>query len=110
MFTIHVYTLLNILEFLGHRGPPYAQREAWLSVRGRTHLGHMIQIRNGKLVVSEAKLCNLLPRVSLLGMVAVFQENSLGKHVKFVFAWKTLKQFPMQTKRKHNKIIPSVCV
>src|SRR6266567_7335625 len=48
--------------------------------------------------------------MALLGMVAVFQENSLGKHVKFVFAWKTLKQFSTQTKRKHNKIIPSVCV
>jgi len=45
---------------------------------------------------------------TLLGMVSVFQENRVRIHVKFVFAWKTVRLFPMQTKRKHNKIIPSV--
>jgi len=48
--------------------------------------------------------------VSLLGMVSVFQENRVRIHVKFMFAWETCKLFPMQTKRKHNKIIPSVCI
>jgi hypothetical protein len=41
-------------------------------------------------------------------MVSVFQENRVRIHVKFVFAWKTVRLFPMQTKKKHNKIIPSV--
>jgi hypothetical protein len=41
-------------------------------------------------------------------MVSVFQENRVRIHVKFVFAWKTVRLFPTQTKRKHNKIIPSV--
>ena len=41
-------------------------------------------------------------------MVSVFQENRVRIHVKFVFAWKTVRLFPMQTKRKHNKIILSV--
>jgi len=43
-------------------------------------------------------------------MVSVFQENRVRIHVKFVFAWKTCKLFPTQTKRKHNKTIPSVCI
>ena len=46
--------------------------------------------------------------LSLLGMVSVFQENRVRIHVKFMFAWKTVRLFPVQTKRKHNKIIPSV--
>ena len=33
--------------------------------------------------------------VTLLGMVPVFQENRVRIHVKFVFAWKTCKLFPM---------------
>ena len=41
-------------------------------------------------------------------MVSVFQENRVRIHVKFAFAWKTVRLFPMQTKRKHNKIILSV--
>ena len=41
-------------------------------------------------------------------MVSVFQKNRVRIHVKFVFVWKTVRLFPMQTKRKHNKIIPSV--
>ena len=45
---------------------------------------------------------------TLLGMVSVFQENRVRIHVKFMFAWKTIRLFPTQTKRKHNKIIPSV--
>ena len=48
------------------------------------------------------------PYYTLLGMVCVFQENRVRIHVKFVFAWKTVRLFPTQTKRKHNKIILSV--
>ena len=44
----------------------------------------------------------------LLGMVSVFQENRVRIHVKFVFAWKTVRLFPTQTKRKHNKILLSI--
>ena len=48
--------------------------------------------------------------LALLGMVSVFQENRVRIHVKFMFAWKTCKLFPTQTKGKHIIIIPSVCI
>ena len=66
--------------------------------------------------VNVKEVCRLLGELffgrvlTLLGMVSVFQENRVRIHVKFVFAWKTCKLFPTQTKRKHNKIIPSVCI
>jgi len=47
---------------------------------------------------------------TLLGMVSVFQENRVRIHVKFMFAQKTCKLFPTQTKGKHIIIIPSVCI
>jgi hypothetical protein len=50
----------------------------------------------------------LLGRGPLLGIISVFQEKRGRKHVKFMFAWKTVRLFPTQTKRKHNTIIPSV--
>ena len=53
---------------------------------------------------------HVLTIYTLLGMVSVFQENRVRIHVKLMFAWKTVRLFPTQTKRKHNKIIPSVCI
>ena len=48
--------------------------------------------------------------LALLGMVSVFKENRLRKHVKSVFALKTFRPFPTQTKEKDDKIILSVCI
>jgi hypothetical protein len=58
-----------------------------------------------RLELVTSALRNVIP---LLGIISVFQENRGRKHVKFVFAWKTVRLFPTQTKRKHNTIIPSV--
>ena len=48
--------------------------------------------------------------LTLLGMVTVFLENRVRKHVKSVFDWETFRPFPRQTKKKDDKIIQSVCI
>ena len=46
---------------------------------------------------------------TLLGMVTVFQENRFRKHVKSLFAGKTYRLFPRQTKGKHIILLLSIC-
>jgi len=131
LFTLHmlkidINTFLQICKFFEPTGTSiHINLTGAQALRGQNQSWLLIEIQslsswNGKAAESNKKQTtyNMVRTIhtknhlylALLGMVSVFQENRVRIHVKFVFAWKTCKLFPMQTKRKHNKIVPSVCI